>query len=154
MCVLMYCKLVYIHDSPVMITRVRNNTPEKPWKAWKYWLFALLKGGKKKKKRNLSKIYYIQKANNKNPCNRSGGWRELQSRLFHFQWEMELGQSRTRNLNFSQCLSLLPYTTPAEGNLSEEEKRKRKTWRRGESRRDSGRKKNVNKSLLVSKILY
>lgn len=51
MCVLMYCKLVYIHDSPVMITRVRNNTPEKPWKAWKYWLFALLKGGKKKKKK-------------------------------------------------------------------------------------------------------
>lgn len=38
--------------------------------------------------------------------------------------------------------------------LRKKKKRKRKTWRRGESRRDSGRKKNVNKSLLVSKILY
>lgn len=55
---------------------------------------------------------------------------------------MELGQSRTRNLNFSQCLSLLPYTTPAEGNLSEEEKKKKeKDMEKGREQEGQWKKK-------------
>lgn len=68
---------------------------------------------------------------------------------------MQLGQSRTRNLNFSLCLSF--YTTPAENNLFEKEAKERERYSVGEYEGNREREKEgkgVSKLLLVNKILY
>lgn len=68
---------------------------------------------------------------------------------------MQLGQSRTRNLNFSLCLSF--YTTPAESNLFEKEAKERERDTVWENKKETEREKQgkgVSKLLLVNKILY
>lgn len=64
-----------------------------------------------------------------NSCNRNY-WRELQSRLFHLQREMELGRSRTRNLSFylSSPLRSLQKASAWEGKKYTDTETGRKTW--------------------------
>lgn len=152
MCVLMYCKLVYIHDSPVMITRARDKTSEKPWKAWKHWLFALLKGGKKEKrtclrfikfKKPITKILVTEAAVGENY--------KADFFIFSEKWNWV---SQGRGISIFLNVYLFFPIPPLQKAIC---LRKKKKKRHGEGEREQEgqwKKTNVNKSLLVSEILH
>lgn len=154
-CVLMYCKLIYIHDSPVIITRARNNTPEKPWKAWKYWLFALLKGGKKKKKkRTCPRFIKFKKPITKILVTEAAVGENYKADFFIFseKWNW-VSQGRGISI-FLNVYLFFPIHPCRRQSVWGKKKQKETDMERGREQEGQWKKKDVNKSLLVSKILY